>query len=278
MKKDIEARISEIQATKDTPKWQFDVSHPTIFHEMLSSDVLPPHEKTSRRLAQDGQIIVQGGTLTTSWVLAIGTFHVLNKPAVLRRLRDELFEAIPDPSEVMSLAKLEQLPYLGAVIKESVRLSFGTGGRLARVSPDEALTYTDPISGTKYSIPPGSPVSMTTFKTATDPIIFTDPFGFHPERWLGEGGQRLDPYLTTFGGGSRVCLGMALARAEMYLMIGKLFRSWGGTGDRRPGDVGVIKNFETTVRDCEMECDYFIPMPYHASKGVRAKFETNEKE
>lgn len=63
---------------------------------------------------------------------------------------------------------------------------------------------------------------------------------------------------------------MALAQAELFLMLAKFFRRWGGggivdgsdEGDRRPGDVGVIKIFETTVRDCQMASDYFIPMPY----------------
>lgn len=277
MKNDILHQIAEIKATENTPKWQYDVSHPTIFHEMLSSKILPPNEKTTKRLAQDGQILVQGGTLTTSWVLTICTFHLLNRPSTLRRLRDELFKAIPDPAEVAPLAELEQIPYLRAVIKESLRLGFGTSGRLTRVCPDETLTYTDAASGRQYPIPPGAAVSMTTYKTVTDEAIFADPFAFRPERWLGDGERRLEPYLTIFGAGSRVCLGMALAQAELFLMTAKLFRTWGADGDARPGDVGVIRAFGTTVKDCEMASDYFIPIPYIGTKGVRAVFEVNDK-
>lgn len=292
MKKDILRQISDIKATENTAKWEFDVSHPTIFHEMLSSKILPPQEKTIRRLGQEGQILVQGGTLTTSWVLTLCTFHLLNQPDTLRQLRNELFKAIPDPHAVVPLAELEQLPHLRAVIKESLRLGFGTSGRLARVCPDETLTYThhggDGASGhqqqtKKYAIPPGTAVSMTTYKTVTDPDIFADPFSFRPGRWLSAGDdeeERLDRYLTVFGAGSRSCLGMALAQAELFLMVAKLFRVWGGPGDdaRLPGDVGVVRVFETTVRDCEMASDYFIPIPYHGSKGVRAVFETNRNE
>lgn len=277
MKKDIFAHIAEIKATENTEKWQFDVSHPTIFHELLSSKVLPPEEKEIKRLAQEGQIVVQGGTLTTSWSLAIGAFHILNNPTVLRRLRDELYQAIPDPNAVVPVAELEQIPYLRAVIKESLRLSLGTGGRLARVSPDTALTYTDPGSGKKYDIPPGVPIAMTTFKTITDETIFPDPFGFHPERWLGDEEQRLDKYSTVFSGGTRTCLGTALALAEEHLLMAKLFRVWGSEEDRRPGDVGIIKIFETTVKDCEMESDYTIPIPWHGTKGIRAIFEVAGK-
>lgn len=275
MKRDILQQIAEIKATQHTEKWQLDVSHPTIFHEMLSSKLLPEREKTLTRLAQDGQILVQGGTLTTSWTLAIATFHLLNDPAALRKLRDELFAAIPDPQDIIPLGTLEALPFLRGVVKESLRLGFGTSGRLARIAPDEDMHYTDPDTGKKWTLPAGSIVSMTTYKTVTTESIFYDPFGFHPERWLGDGEQRLEKYFTVFSGGTRVCQGMALAQSELFLALAKLFRVWGGESDRRPGDVGVIKTYETTVRDCEMAYDYFIPIPWHGTKGIRAVFESS---
>ncbi|KAG7058520.1 Cytochrome p450 [Colletotrichum scovillei] len=283
MKNDIKDQIGEIKATQNTEKWQLDVSHPTIFHDMLSSKLLPPAEKTVSRLAQDGQILVQGGTLTTSWTLSLAVFHLLNRPSTLRRLREELFSAIPDRDAVVPLAELENLPYLRGVVKEALRLGFGTSSRLARVCPDETLVYHDKDGrGRSVHLPPGTVIGMSTYKTQTDPRIYYDPFGFHPERWV-EDGERLEKYLTVFCGGTRVCLGMALAQAELYLMLAKLFRRWGGAGVvdgsgeggevRRAGDVGVLRIFETTVRDCEMAADYFIPIPYKESKGIRVVFD-----
>ncbi|KAJ0159022.1 Trichodiene oxygenase [Colletotrichum tanaceti] len=281
MKNDIKDQIAEIKRTEDTDKWQLDVSHPTIFHEMLSSRLLPSSEKTVSRLAQDGQILVQGGTLTTSWTLSLAVFHLLNRPSTLRRLRDELFAAIPDRDAIMPLAELENLPYLRGVVKEALRLGFGTSSRLARVCPDETLSYHDKGRGRTLRLPPGTVIGMSTYKTQTDPEIYHDPFGFHPERWI-EDGEQLEKYLTVFCGGTRVCLGMALAQAELYLMLAKLFRRWGGggvvggsaKGDGRPGDVGVLRIFDTTVRDCEMAADYFIPIPYKDSAGIRIVFDS----
>ncbi|TQN71801.1 N-acetyltryptophan 6-hydroxylase ivoC [Colletotrichum shisoi] len=281
MKNDIKDQIAEIKRTENTDKWQLDVSHPTIFHEMLSSRLLPPREKTVSRLGQDGQILVQGGTLTTSWTLSLAVFHLLNRPSTLRRLRDELFAAIPDRDAVVPLAELENLPYLRGVVKESLGLGFGTSSRLARVCPDETLSYHDKERGRTLRLPPGTVIGMSTYKTQTDPTIYHDPFGFHPERWI-EDGERLEKYLTVFCGGTRVCLGMALAQAELYLMLAKLFRRWGGggvvggsaKGDGRPSDVGVLRIFDTTVRDCEMAADYFIPIPYKNSKGIRIVFDS----
>ncbi|KAJ4147575.1 hypothetical protein LMH87_002087 [Akanthomyces muscarius] len=276
LKNDILGQIRDIKATQGTKNWELDVDHPTIFHELLSSEILPDVEKETDRLAQDGQILVQGGTLTTSWALSLAVFHLCHRPETLKKLRDELFEAIPDVNEAVPLARLESLPYLRAVVKETLRHSVGTSSRLSRIAPDESFDVADPDTGKSYHIPAGTVISMSPYRTIMDASIFTDPLAFHPERWLNED-ERLDGYLIMFGGGTRVCLGQALAQAELHLMLSKLFRRWGSggevggdeTGDRREGDVGVFKIFETTPKDCEMASDYFIPLPYKGSKGLR---------
>ncbi|KAG5912552.1 hypothetical protein E4U53_005278 [Claviceps sorghi] len=269
MKNDILHQIATIKATENSGKWQLDVNHATIFHELLSSKALPDYEKTPARLAQEGQILVQGGTLTTSWTLSVATFHLLHRPSALKRLRDELFEAIADPNEVVPLAKLESLPFLRAVVKEALRHGIGTSGRLPRVARDVAHVVHDRENMKDWHIPPNTAISMSPYKTIMDETIFPDPTGFHPERWLN-GGERLEKYLTVFGGGTRSCLGMALAYAELHLALAKLFRRWGSggafegdlDGDCRPGDVGVLRIFDTTARDCQMASDYFIPIPF----------------
>ncbi|PHH73159.1 hypothetical protein CDD82_5621 [Ophiocordyceps australis] len=283
MKKDIVGQISEIKEAEDMDKWQLDASHATIFHELLSSPLLPAEEKTPERLAQEGQILVQGGTLTSSWTLTMAAFHLIHRPETLRKLRDELFEAIPNPDEVVPLAKLENLPYLRAVVKEALRHNIGTSGRLPRIAPDETLVYRDTKTGKSWSLPPGTVVSMSPYHVVMNEQHFSDPLGFHPERWLSSEGETLDRHLHIFGGGTRICLGMALAYAELYLLLAKLFRRWGGggtvngsdQGDRRPGDIGVLKIYESTPRDCQMASDYFVPIPYKGSKGLRFVLEAN---
>jgi len=275
MKNGILDQIREIDASlSDTDKWHQDpLQQPTIFHDLLSSKVLPPQEKSPARLAQEGQILVQGGTLTTSWVISLAVFHLLHRPAMLAKLRDELFAAIPDPDKTVPLSQLENLPYLRAVVKESLRLGIGTSGRLPRIATHETLTCTDHATGEEWQLPPGTVVSMSPYMTVMDDSIFYHARGFIPERWLeaAASGDRLDKYLVIFGGGARDCLGMALAKAEVFIALAKLFRRWGGNdnGDRRPGDVGVFKIFEAEVKDCEMASDYYVPIPYKGNRGLR---------
>ncbi|KAK0656434.1 cytochrome P450 CYP542B3 [Cercophora newfieldiana] len=284
MKHDIHATIAAIAATQHTARWELDVSHPTIFHALLSSKALPPREKSLVRLADEGRTIIQAGTLTSSWALTIATFHLLHKPAILARLRAELTAAIPDPTVAVPLATLENLPLLRAVVKETLRHSLGASGRSARVCPDQALVYTyttpTPEGKKEYIIPPGVPVGMTTQHTVTNPEIYEDPEGFRPERWLGEDVERLDRYLTVFSGGARACLGIWLAQAEMTLCLARMWRVWDGKGETGgEGEAGLggrMRLFETGERDARMAADWFIPIPWKGSKGVRVVLESKE--
>lgn len=49
-KNDICRQILDRKVTKNKEKWQSDVSHPTVFHKILRSKLLPTKEKTSSRL------------------------------------------------------------------------------------------------------------------------------------------------------------------------------------------------------------------------------------
>jgi len=86
-------------------------SHPTIFHEILQSD-MRPSEKTLGRLWQEAEILLAAGTETTAWTLSVITFHLLSNPDQLQSLRSELEELMPNSAKPASCVELEKLPYL----------------------------------------------------------------------------------------------------------------------------------------------------------------------
>lgn len=94
-----------------------DAAHPTVFNDILASK-LPPHELRPARLNDEAVGLVGAGTETTSWSLTIGTFHIIDNPKVLQKLKAELAEAMPDPNQILPWTELEKLPYLSSVIKE----------------------------------------------------------------------------------------------------------------------------------------------------------------
>ena len=86
-------------------------SHKTIFESLLGSD-LPPQEKTVDRLKEEGYVILLAGSDTVAETLTVLSYHLLANSEILRRLKRELTEAIPDPEVHPSWQMLQSLPLL----------------------------------------------------------------------------------------------------------------------------------------------------------------------
>ncbi|KAH7348389.1 cytochrome P450 [Rhexocercosporidium sp. MPI-PUGE-AT-0058] len=272
-KRDNLAQIKDIQASAASKYQDLDDSDiPTIFHSILFSK-LPPEEKTVTRLSDDAQVLTMAGTLTTAWVFELVMFWLIRQPTTLSKLKAELTTAIPrlDMIGNISLPVLEQLPYLTAVIKEGLRLTYGVSCRLARIDPDNAMVFTDAATGKEWTIPPGTPVGLTSVQIHHDERIFPDSKKFSPERWLDGKNRELDKYMVSFTGGSRQCLGMNLAYAEMYLGLSAIWRQWGSRECRGKDDVGIFDLWETGLGDVEIESDAFLPIQQPGTKGIRVK-------
>ncbi|KAI9690653.1 MAG: hypothetical protein M1820_009933 [Bogoriella megaspora] len=177
---------------------------PTVFRTILLSR-LPPNEKSSQRLAQEGYGLVAAGGETCSRTLTSAVYYVLaNKERVIPRLQEELKTVMPTADASVGLKTLENLPWLTAVIRETLRLMALLIARVPLVSPDKALTYGD------YTIPPGFPVSMSLADVLHDPKIFPEPLKFRPERWLPENPhlERINRFYVPYGKGPRACIGL----------------------------------------------------------------------
>ena len=237
-------------------------SSPTIFHELINSDI-PAGERSLSRLIDEGITLIGAGTVTTAHFLSTTAYHILANTEVLQRLQKELREAMPEVSSQIPLVRLEHLPYLTAVIKEGLRLTHAISHRNARVAQDRSLNFRG------WTIPPGTVVGMTTYMLHTDPAVFPAPQKFLPERWLPPKGPArgttpmastrppLEKYLLPFGKGSRICLGMNLAYAEMYMTLAVVFRRF------------ELRLFETTRADVEVVHDFVAGSARLDSKGMR---------
>ena len=178
--------------------------HPTVFQELIEG-TLPPSEKETLRLQDEAQLVVAAGVTTTGWALSTAAFHIINNPPIFRKLREELEQALPDPTTKLSWTDLEKLPYLNGCVRESVRMSHPVSTRNPRLH-SKPLLYKD------WTIPPRTPISMNLVDIGNDERIFPRAKTFNPERWMGnpktEDGQSLERYFVVFGKGSRSCLGI----------------------------------------------------------------------
>jgi cytochrome P450 len=190
----------------------------TVFGSVLQSD-LPPPEKSLQRLVEEGFSLFVAGTETVSWTLTVVTYHVLTKPLILQRLTAEVRSVVDASGRLPKWVELEKLPYLGAVIHEGLRLSYGLAGRTARIAPGEDLVYrgtwvpnaSSTLEHVEYFIPRGYAIGMSAVITHHDEEIYPNSHSFVPERWLDEKDQKrkeLDRALLSFSKGSRGCIGI----------------------------------------------------------------------
>ncbi|GFF34528.1 trichodiene oxygenase [Aspergillus udagawae] len=218
-----------------------------IFEDILRSD-LPAKNKSETRLAQEMQVLVSAGAETTAKAITYILFYLLNDPETMKKLKAE----VETVGEDAPLIQLEQLPYLTGVMLEGIRLSYGVSARLPRIAPYNALKFRD------WTIPPGTPVSMSCLLMHHNETVFPDSHRFKPERWLDPAERkRLEKYMVAFSKGSRQCIGIHLAKAEILLSVTALLRRMN------------LELYETTVEDVAIKHDIFIPFARMDSKGVR---------
>ncbi|KAL3431443.1 cytochrome P450 [Aspergillus tetrazonus] len=225
----------------------------SLFHHVAQSD-MPESERSPERLAKEAQVLLGGGTASTARTIAFASFYIVDRPDIRSRLRDELRETMAGwPERVPSWAELERVTYLQAIIKESLRLSYGVMHRLPRISPDLAIQYGD------YTVPAGTPVGMSAYLMHSDASVYPSPDKFIPERWLGPINPAMHRNYVPFCRGSRNCLGMNLAMAELSLCLAVLHRPGGP-------ELGLFETDETDVKQVH---DFLIPLPSIDTKGIR---------
>ena len=226
---------------------------------------MPDSEKEIERLVQEGQVLVAAGSETTGRALYVSAFHILTNPHILQSLRDAIAPVMPTPTSKPTWAQLEQIPYLTALIKESLRHAGSVSTRLSRISPKD-----HPIRYKGWTFPPGTPVSLTPYDVLSDPHIFPDPDKFDPLRWVvrdvdASGKETLrtnaamDKYMVAFSKGPRQCAGMWLAYAELYMTMATVYRRFD------------FEIYETNVDDVKGVIDAFTMFAKKDSNGVRVK-------
>lgn len=96
---------------------------------------------SARSLFHESQALLFAGTDTVGTTLMVGTHRLLKSPDKMQKLKAELVELWPYlETDVPRLRDLENLPYLNAVIKESLRLSSGVTTGLSRLVPSPGAT------------------------------------------------------------------------------------------------------------------------------------------
>ncbi|EPQ56837.1 cytochrome P450 [Gloeophyllum trabeum ATCC 11539] len=177
---------------------------------------------SDEELVEDSVFAVQAGSDSTASVLTFLLYYMISSPTALKTLRAEIDSAfMRDPSQALNSSVLASLPYLNAVVKESLRLGTPFPG-LPRVVPPRGM-----ILEGKY-IPGGTVVSVPAYAIQVSPEHFgPDPLSFRPERWLNTEhlveGKADRSALMCFSFGPFSCMGRNLAIRELRMASAYLF-------------------------------------------------------
>jgi cytochrome P450/NADPH-cytochrome P450 reductase len=160
------------------------------------------------------------GHETTSGLLSFATYFLLQNPAVLARAYEEVDRVFgPDPSVPPTYAQINQLTYIGQVLKESLRLW--------PTAPVFALSpYEDATIGGTYRMKKPYQIVVLTPMLHRDPAVWGERADvFDPDNFSREAEQRrpANAY-KPFGNGQRACIGRQFALVEATLVLGMILQ------------------------------------------------------
>ncbi|GLJ48569.1 hypothetical protein SUGI_1024550 [Cryptomeria japonica] len=156
--------------------------------------------------------------LVTEWTMAE---MVLNEE-IQGRAQAEL-EAVIGRDRSVKDEDIARLPYLQAVVKESLRMH--PPGPL--LSWARLCTEDVDIAGGMH-VPAGTTAMVNMWSITHDPEIWESPHEFRPERFVEEkvDVRGNDLRLAPFGAGRRVCPGKALGLTTVHLWVAKLLHHY----------------------------------------------------
>jgi cytochrome P450 len=189
------------------------------------------------QLRDEVMTIFLAGHETTANALT-WTFYLLSQnPTVEAKLYEELCTILGNDKDsnrsisstsrskgrrIIRIPTIEDIPkleYTEKVFRESMRLypPAWTIGRQA---------INDYKIG-KYVIPAGSIILMSQYVMHRNPLYFSDPDLFYPDRWTKEAKSHLPRFsYFPFGGGIRGCVGEPFAWMEGILLIATICQQW----------------------------------------------------
>ncbi|KAL4261304.1 Cytochrome P450 superfamily protein [Pleurotus pulmonarius] len=197
---------------------------------------LPDHQRLSDDdvLAQVPTFLGAGHETTstgTTWAL----FALTQSPEVQRKLREELLTV---PTDTPTMDELNALPYLDAVVRETMRVHAPVPSTVRVAVADDVLPLSVPLTDLKGDI--HQSVAIKKGQLFIVPIVAMnrmvsvwgeDAFEFKPERWQSppEAASVVPGIwsnMMTFLGGPRACIGWRFSIVEMKALLFTLVRSF----------------------------------------------------
>ncbi|MEM1315441.1 MAG: cytochrome P450, partial [Pseudomonadota bacterium] len=160
-------------------------------------------------------VLFAAGHETTALSLAWGLDRLAREPEWQDRLAAAAMAARAEAGRPLTVAEAKTVELLPAAYDELLRLyppAFSVGRQAIAEDRFEDL-----------EIPAGARMQLAIFLIQRNPRYWTDPGKFDPTRFLAEGRSNRPPFAhIPFGGGPRICVGLALAKMEGLVALARL--------------------------------------------------------
>nr|GEV27803.1 cytochrome P450 93A3-like [Tanacetum cinerariifolium] len=155
--------------------------------------------------------------ITVEWTLA----ELINHPNIMKKSVEELDQVVRK-NRILQESDIQNLPYLQAIVKESLRPHPVEVGRdptqwenPLQFMPERFKNQQLDVRGQHFYL-----------EVVRDPTQWKNPLQFMPERFKN---QQLDVrgqhfYLVLFGGGRRMCPGTLLSLMEVHVTLGSMIQ------------------------------------------------------
>ncbi|XP_055006933.1 cytochrome P450 2F2-like [Boleophthalmus pectinirostris] len=164
-------------------------------------------------------LLYMAGTDTTANTLLFGFLYLMNRPHIQERCQEEI-DRVLEGKDFVTFEDRHDMPYVQAVIHEAQRTA-----DTVPLSLFHATTRDTELMG--YSIPKGTIVIPNLSSALWEEGQWKFPHEFNPENFLNDKGEFVKPdAFLPFSAGLRVCLGEALARMELFLMMVTLLKKF----------------------------------------------------
>ncbi|KAM7515665.1 hypothetical protein LguiA_005248 [Lonicera macranthoides] len=161
-----------------------------------------------------------GGTDTSSATVVWAMTELMKNPSLMKKAQEELRKLIGEKGRVDE-DDLQKLPYLEAVVKETLRFHPAAPLLVPRETMQSCV-----VDG--YEIRPKTLVYVNAYAIGRDPDCWEDPEKFFPERFLNStiDYKGLDFEFIPFGAGRRKCPGISMAVTIVQLALSSLLYSF----------------------------------------------------
>ncbi|ODN76831.1 hypothetical protein, variant [Cryptococcus amylolentus CBS 6039] len=203
----------------------------------MAAGLKPEQRLSDEEVLDQITTFMLAGNETTSTGLTWILYNLSQNQDVQEKLRQEVQSVSEDRP---SLDTLNTLPYMEAVVHESLRISPPASFTLREATQDAILPLANPVTGNdgkvmhEVAIDKGTSIFIPVITVNTSPSIWGDDAAkFIPERWLSSSKDGFQPgpvpgvwgNTLTFLGGGRNCIGYRFALAEIKVILFVLMRS-----------------------------------------------------